>query len=421
MPASLTHLLALKGPLAAAELRARLGVSPATLSRLVAKEGEGVYRLGRGRATWYALPREIEGLPRRLPVYRVSAEGRATPVGELLPLSGGATWVRPTGGAGHVHAGLPPVVVDMAPSGYPGRTFSQRFPELELPPRILDWSDNHRLIAIARRGEDLPGDLIVGDESLDRFLAAKTIGAVERDYPVLADASAQGAVGSSAGGEQPKFTAAFRRRQVLVKFTPGDGSPSDLRWRDLLAAEAIALAVLRKAGVPAAQARVLDVGPRRFLEVLRFDRVGARGRRGVLSLGPMDDDLFGGRDTWTDAAARLQAEGLLSAEHARRVRLLEAFGMWIRNGDRHFGNLSFFADGLQPRPRLALAPAYDMLPMDAAPRAGVVPDLPSSPVVPRAKLLDVWEEAERLARELWRRVAADERISAAFRRQAARQ
>ncbi len=57
-----------------------------------------------------------------------------------------------------------------------------------------------------------------------------------------------------------------------MKFTPGDGSPSDLRWRDLLVCEALALELLAEAGVEVSQARVVDVGARRFLEVARFDR-----------------------------------------------------------------------------------------------------------------------------------------------------
>jgi len=111
---------------------------------------------------------------------------------------------------------------------------------------------------------------------------------------------------------------------------------------------------------------------------------------------------------------------LLSAEDARRIRFLEAFGIMIFNGDRHFGNVSFFADGLQERPELSLAPAYDMLPMDASPRAGVVPPLPDTEPTVRAKLLDVWEEARLLARSYWRHVAEDVRITEEFHQAAAR-
>lgn len=413
--------LAIRGPLTAAEIRAALGgASRATLSRAVAAAGPGVLRLGRGRATRYALSRRIAGLPARLPVYRVDAEGRPTAVAELLPIQGRGTWVEPAEGRGHLHEGLPPVIVDMAPAGYLGRRFADNHPALELPPRLQDWSDDHRLIALAQRGEDAPGDLILGEASLDRFLRDSVRESSDGDYPELAAASAIGGAGSSAAGEQPKFPAYRAGHHHLVKFTLGDQSPSDLRWRDLLVCEAVALEMLRAADVPVPHSRIVDVGQRRFLEVRRFDRIGARGRRGVLTLGPLDDDLFGGRDSWPQAAARLQEARLLRGEDARRVRLLEAFGILIFNGDRHFGNISFFADGLDERPSLVLAPAYDMLPMSAAPRAGVVPPLPEAAPGARARLLDVWEDARLLAREYWRRVAEDPRIGADFRREAAR-
>jgi hypothetical protein len=416
----LAMLLSIRGPLAAAEVRSALGVSAATLSRMSAAEPD-LRRLGRARATRYALRRHLAGLPARLPVYRVDRDGAAREEAGLFPLVGGSfveVLAGEAGGlpSGTLHVGLPPVLVDMAPAGYLGRRFAAQHAALQLPARLQDWSDDHRLIALARCGEDVPGDLVVGTESLDRFLALQTEEVRVRDYPRLAVDSAQGGAGSSAAGEQAKFTALRGGRHVLVKFTPGDESPSDLRWRDLLACEALALEALEAAGVGAARARVVDVDARRFLEVERFDRVGVRGRRGVLTLGPLDDELFGARDTWTDAAARLHESGLLDASDARRVRLLEAFGICIGNGDRHFGNLAFFADGLCPRPQLTLAPAYDMLPMDLAPRAGVVP--PHREVAPRpqAKLLEVWDEALALAARFWARVREDDRISKSFRR-----
>lgn len=414
----LTSFLMGRGDVGAAELRKALGVSPATLSRLASAEAGSVLVLGRGRATRYALPRPVSGLPACIPVYRVDVDGRATQAAAITPLQNGGTWIEPARGSGHAHAGLPPVLHDMAPAGYLGRHFASRNPDLDLPPRLQDWNDDHRLIALARRGEDCPGDLILGEESLERFLAWQPENVTGQDYPQLADQSAAGGAGSSAGGEQPKFTAFRHGQHCLVKFTPGDASPSDLRWRDLLVCEALALEVLNAAGISAAQARVVDEEHRRFLEVQRFDRIGARGRRGVLTLGPLDDDLFGARDSWTGAATRLHGARLLDASDTRGVRLLETFGILIANGDRHFGNISFFADGLNFHPKLQLAPAYDMLPMDAATHAGYLPDLPPAPSAPRAKLLDVWDEAAGLALEFWRRVASDARISEPFRRMA---
>jgi len=56
-----------------------------------------------------------------------------------------------------------------------------------------------------------------------------------------------------------------------------------------------------------------------------------------------------------------------------------------------------------------------MLPMDVAPRAGLLPELQKTKPVARASLLDVWDDAERLAVDFWQRVAQDPRISKGFR------
>lgn len=418
MTVDLYAYLAGRGAVPAAELRQALGISPATLSRLVAKDAGRVVRLGKGRGIRYALLRAPRELPSRLPLYRVDTQGRAEHAGELVLLRNGSTWVRLAADTGHVHEGLPPVIADMTPAGYLGRRFPDRYPELGLPHRLEDWNEDHCLLAVARRGEDCPGDLVIGEESLQRFFDRVSEPLDVADYPQLAEAAARGGAGSSPGGEFPKFTAFTEGRHVLVKFTPGDGSPSDIRWRDLLVCEALALDVLAEHGVAAARARIVDVGARRYLEVERFDRAGERGRRGVLTLGPLDGDLFGQRDTWSGSAERLAAARLLPAGDARTIRLLDAFGSYIANTDRHLGNISFFADGLEARPALQLAPVYDMLPMAFAPNAGSVPELIAPRVSPRPKWLDVWEQVAGLARDYWRRVSEDERIGESFRKAA---
>lgn len=107
-------------------------------------------------------------------------------------------------------------------------------------------------------------------------------------YVQLAREAAQGEVpGSFAGGEQPKFVAYAVTpngpQHLIVKFSERETGPVTERWRDLLLAEHLALTTLRDAGVPAAQTWIVDTDDQRFLEVERFDRVGALGRRGVFS------------------------------------------------------------------------------------------------------------------------------------------
>ena len=165
--------------------------------------------LFRSRGARYGVYRRIPGIPSQLPVYRVNQAGLVERVASLHLLAGGGGWhwLEQAESTGDVFEGLPPVVADMAPQGYLGRRFADIHPELGLPRRLQDWNDDHRLMTVARRGEDCAGDLIIGEESLDRFSAQARAPVAREDYPRLARAAAAGAAGSSAGGEQAKFTA----------------------------------------------------------------------------------------------------------------------------------------------------------------------------------------------------------------------
>ncbi len=411
----IVSLLGRRGVLTGGELLRALDISAPTLSRRVRSGADRILRMGRTRGARYATYRNVAGIPSRLPVYRVDVKGASSRVATLHLLALGQHWLEAEAGPDAFFSGLPPVAGDMAPQGFLGRRFSETHADLELPRRMQDWNDDHRLIAIARRGEDCIGDLIFGDESLHQFLDNAPPPISRREYPARSRAAAEGGSGSSAGGERPKFTAQVDARQLIVKFTVGDGSPTDQRWRDLLVCELLALETLNEHGLPAARAQIVDVDTQRFLEMERFDRIGERGRCGVITAGPLDDDLYGQRDNWPAFAERMATDGLLTKEEARRIRLLDAFGQLIGNTDRHFGNLSFFADGLSRKPVMRLAPVYDMVPMVWSPDNDVVPplDLPIARV--RANTLVVWEEATRLAQEFWRRVADDARLGVAFR------
>jgi hypothetical protein len=418
--ATIDQLLAELGRLGraqASELTSRLGVSQPTVWRLIAAAGDHVCRMGTGRATRYALKRTLSPLGTWLPVCRVDESGRVHRHGILHLLEGGHHWLAQEDGPGAFFEGLPPFAADMSPQGYMGRSFTARYPELDVPRRITDWNDDHRLLALALRGEDCTGNLILGDESLNRFLAQVPRPVHSSDYPELARASMTGQPGSSAGGEQPKFTAYSEGRHVLVKFSPADESAAAQRWRDLLACESIALELLREEGLPAAMARSLYLEGRRFLEAERFDRVGPRGRRALLSLGALDDEYFGHRDTWTKAALRMLAARRVDPEDARRMRWLDSFGQLIGNSDRHFGNLSFFMaeDG-----RFRLAPVYDMLPMFFAPVGTDLIERRFEPAPPTADNLDVWPQAARCAVAYWGRLGASDELSHEFRQRALR-
>ena len=395
-----------RGVLHAADLRERLGVSPATLMRMLRDVGPNVVRIGRGRATQYALRQQWPNLDSsRLPLFRITGTGAAVSAGELTTLVARQSVWMP---AGRVSEGLPIELVDARPSGFLGRHFAATHADLRLPPRLTDWSDHHILIAMSRRGEDLPGNLIVGEESFARWQALEGVAATRNDYPTLANATIAGhPPGSSAGGERPKFGVPVDERHMLVKFAARGGATDVVarRWCDLLVLEGVALDVVGSTGISAARTNVIETPSHWFLESERFDRVGARGRRGVLSLAGIHDDPA---DPWARAATSLREAGRLTDEDARRLRWLDAFGALIGNTDRHHHNILFFMEDDIPR----LAPAFDQVSTLYAPTAdGQVP--PRVFTVPNvtSDTLDVWEDARDGACQFWVRGSEDARVS----------
>ncbi len=433
MPATpndlLTVLRHLGGTATSPELQARLAISQPTASRLLAPllaEGQ-VVAVGSARARRYLLLREVPGVGRQVPVHAVQPDGTVQFFGTLYPLAPEGFWMDEADrehGQSARHASLPWFLYDMRPQGFLGRGFVGRHPALQLPANLTHWSDYHILKALVNAGEDLPGNLLVGAPAFDRFLAwpapLRTEAAVvtdpRTDYPMLAARALDlGTPGSSAGGEQPKFSAVRDGHPVLVKFSPADDSAASQRWRDLLVCEGLALQTLADAGVSAALSRIEVAGGRVFLESRRFDRTAPGGRVGMVSLEVYDRQYIGAGVNWVDTAHRSGVAGpeRLHPDDVGTIALLDAFGALIANTDRHHGNLSL----LLHDHRWRLAPAYDMLPMLYAPVAGeVVPrDFLAQPPRPTVQTLPVWPQALSLAVGFWRSAAADPRISPAFR------
>ena len=407
------------GVLSSAELQAQLGVSQPTVSRALKQliQSGQVCKVGAARAQRYVLPRAVPGVGSQVPVMRVDAQGKAAPFARLTPLVGGAFWVEEADGVSAQHGGLPWFLDDMRPQGFMGRTFAHAHPELQLGSDPRNWNDDDVLRALALFGDDLPGNLIVGEAAFQRFhtlpeRASRADSAA--DYPQLAEQAMQGTLGgSSAGGEQPKFCTITAGRPVLVKFSPAGDTPVDQRSRDLLVCEHLALQTLAQAGLPAARTQVFMGAGRVFLESERFDRIAQTGRIGMVSLQVYDAEYVGEMDNWAATANRMQARGLLTESDARTLRLLEAYGMLIANTDRHYGNISL----LLQDDDWTLSPTYDMLPMLYAPVGGeLVPrDFAARPLQPTAATLPQWEQARALAIVFWRSAAADARVSAGFR------
>lgn len=419
-----------RGPASAAELVPLLGVSQPTLSRALRPlEAAGrVVRFGTTRGARYGLAREVRGLGSKWPLYRIDESGRPSELGTVLAIEREHYFGRsPTPRVTGLGEGLPYYLRDARPAGFMGRAIPARHPDLGLPPRIVDWTDDHVLAFLVQRGDDTAGDLILGRESLDRYLADEhgppRVAVHERGsrYPELATQAMQGApAGSSAHGEHPKFIVRLDRGgepvHAIVKFSPVRTTPAGERWSDLLVCEALASECLNAAGIRAARSDVVEAGGRTFLDSERFDRVGSHGRRGVSTLLAIDAQFHGRLDRWSAAARRLCDDGLLAEADAERATLLDAFGALIGNTDRHLGNVSVFD---RRQGRFELAPVYDMLPMLYAPLEGDVVEREFRVEGPRAETLGVWPRARELALDYWARVAQDARVTHAFRTRAA--
>ena len=147
---------------------------------------------------------------------------------------------------------------------------------------------------------------------------------------------------------------------------------------------------------------------------------GHIGRRGFVSLLAVDAAFAGtGGHDWPLAGEQLAAEGLVDGDTAARMAELHWFGRFIGNSDMHAGNLGFHLADAGP---LALAPAYDMLPMYLAPsRTGAA--RPAVPLVlappERTGHTGHIARAAEAAIRFWDQVAGSERIRSAELRQVA--
>lgn len=421
------HLLR-HGPMSARALTTALGISQPTLSRTIqaAPDRFGQFRIPGERTPQYALLRSLPaGLSPRQSIYRVTKTGSIAPFAQVEFLSGGATLERGVD-KNMLYDGLPPYMAFSSPSGFLGRQVARAVaPELQLPESLKDWSDDHRVAYLFTRGLNLAGNLLYGDLSVQRELEFRRIvGEPPADklahYLGMANQLRDASFGSSAGGEQPKFlSVSLDAGHVIVKFAK-KGS----RMADLLPLEHLALRALSEVGVPAAVSQLLEAGDYVFLEVQRFDRVGAHGRVGMLSAGAIDDEFFGARGSWSEFAVRCVQAKFLTAEDALHIDVMAAFSELIGNGDRHFENLSVLIN--DEGEYSGVAPAYDILPMDYASIGGGV-DPALHPIAPKTGAIgakpEVWTRAAAAAERFW--TAAQQSVlpvtvSPAFRELAAR-
>lgn len=418
---ALTDLL-LQGPRSAPEMRQSLAITQSTFSRLVSAHDE-VLQFGKARATRYALIKPVRGMT-SFPLWQVNSQGSASEFGVLYPCwPQGSCLVARACGEWQWFDGLPWYLTDLRPQGFLGRAWGRAIAvNINLPDDIRLWQENEVLYALRTWHGENAGGWIVGEENYQRWVNSPDPVAIAQFdkvqcYQQLAEEALAGEiVGSSAGGEQPKFACYTQTPQgnkhVLVKFSANEKNAVSERWGDLLIAESIALSVLSTAHVAASQVTAVCSDLRQvFLESVRFDCEGVHGRRQIVSLEALQSEYVSSPGTWPEVARQLVVTRYIDTDSYQQIEKVWAFGRLIANSDMHAGNLSFY---LSAAP-MKVAPVYDMLPMSFAPgSSGSMRNEAIDIKVDSTVSRGAWEFALPLAGQFWQRVQDDERISAGF-------
>ena len=407
------------------ELVQGLDVSQPTLSRLLAGMNHEIVVMGKGRATCYGLPRKVHGKKSRFPVYTIDPRGDAHLYGYLTALQGGQYWWETVDNNGEIHNQIPWFLHDQRPNGYSGRSFAFRQSEnLKLPRKLADWNDDDTLYASSLHGENRIGNIIVGEESLARYLALSRELPEPLDmdsrawtYPQLAQKTLAGEHDSaSAGGEQPKFSTYVDDHgtpcHMLIKFSPASESDESRRYADLLICEHLALEAIRVAGQNAARSRLLIAGNQVFLCLKRFDRRGISGRLPSISLRALHARIQAPCDNWIDASMRLEKHRLVSSTEAKKLRWLTLFSSFIGNTNQHFGNISLIP---HQNDTYIFAPFYGTRPTHYEPVSGEIPQRLFTPPTIRNEVALERQKALDAAIFFWKSAAIDKRISKEFR------
>lgn len=402
-----------RNPASSTEIASFCGCDRSTVTRQLKLLEAKLVTTGRARSTRYHLRRGVDS---GTALYRVSVDGKAEHFGTLIAVMPHGYVVKRPSDADYIYYDdLPWWLQYLRPQGFLGRNLAKAlFQRGIVGTEDIDyWNDQDVFRALLHAKGDSPGHLLVGESSYQQWLQHELVAVSVADFSrIAAEAMAGEVVGSSAGGEQPKFCAFVEGKHRLVKFTEPAVNANSQRWADLLQAEHSALNTLANHGIAAAQSNIVMQEQRTFLSCERFDRVGTLGRKGLVSLRMAEMEFVGKPAEWPVIAKHLLQDKLISAEDADTIAVIWCFGRLIANTDMHGGNLSFYYAG---EGELALAPVYDMLPMAFAPlRSGAMAFSHTLTITPVAQGKH-WRKAYGMAEQFWAELLTNTDISEEFK------
>lgn len=140
----------------------------------------------------------------------------------MSPLTGAPSVLAGERGNG-LYDDLPFFLSDLGPWGFLGRQIASNIASQsnDFPSDTRHWNSNHIGRYLVSNGDDLPGNFKFCQLAHLRVRRKPTT-SMKVDYPALADNVMSGFIpGSSAGGEQPKFTTFCNdiSSHVIVKFS----------------------------------------------------------------------------------------------------------------------------------------------------------------------------------------------------------
>ncbi len=416
-----------RGPSTSKEIQAATGLSQSSVARQIREMGDRVIQLKKGRSIRYAATCNAFGGNDKLHLSMVDAYGDTVLIAFIRPLRHGGFFLEPVTDISPLLLGenndglyddLPYFLFDLRPQGFLGRQIAQEIASQsdDFPTNPRHWNTNHIGRYLISNGDDLPGNFKFGEQTLLR-VRRKPVIILDEGYPALADSVMSGSIpGSSAGGEQPKFTALNSNSlsHVIVKFSPQGDNDLANRWRDILITEYHAAKIINRRIFPVAETRLIEMRGRLFLETRRFDRSGEYGRKSMISLQSIDAEFTGLGSNWPQVLNALFKKKMISEQDVFNAESLWYFGCLINNTDMHLGNLSLAIEGGVFR----LLPLYDMCSMGFAPKSGgEVQPFAFVPTEPKSNSIstDLIKPMKEIARDFWESVAGDERISDEFK------